>query len=126
MALQLTEARFNDPLMGVNKTVIPVGSTITGASSANYRLGDVSVVPAAILNNSPVFDAFPRLVAVEAKTMQELITARDTDLPQQTLSYRLLEAPNGVTSRWVGFFSGHPNVRMWSVIIRFWWRSVTA
>ena len=97
VALQLTEARFNDPLMGVSKTVIPIGSTITGSSSANYRLGDVSVVPAAILNNSPVFDAFPRLVAVEAKTMQELITARDTDLPQQTLIYRLLEAPNGVT-----------------------------
>ena len=77
--------------------MIPIGSTITGSSSANYRLGDVSVVPAAILNNPPVFDAFPRLVAVEAKTMQELITARDTDLPQQTLIYRLLEAPNGVT-----------------------------
>jgi alpha-tubulin suppressor-like RCC1 family protein len=97
LQLQLTEARFDDPLMGVSKSVIPIGATLVGASAPNYRLGGVSVVPAAILNNPPVFDAFPRLVAVEAKTMQELITARDTDLPQQTLIYRLLEAPNGVT-----------------------------
>jgi len=97
LALQLTEARFTDPLMGVGKAVVPVGAALVGSSVANYRLGDVSVVPAAILNNPPVFDPFPRLVAVEAKTMQELITVRDTDLPQQTLTYRLLEAPSGVT-----------------------------
>lgn len=83
--------------MGAGKAVVPVGAALVGASVANYRLGDVSVVPAAILNNPPVFNPFPRLVAVEAKTMQELITARDTDLPQQTLTYRLLEAPSGVT-----------------------------
>ena len=95
--LQLTEARFTDPLMGTNKTLIPIGSTLAGSSAANYRLGGVSVVPAAILNNPPVFDPFPRMVAVEAKTLQQLITATDNDLPQQTLTYRLLEAPNGVT-----------------------------
>jgi hypothetical protein len=97
LALQLTEARFADPLMGTNKTVIPIGSSLTGSSSANYRLGGVSVVPAAILNNPPVFEPFPRMVAVEAKTLQQLLTATDNDLPQQTLTYRLLQAPNGVT-----------------------------
>jgi hypothetical protein len=97
LVLQLTEARFADPLMGTNKTVIPIGSSLTGSSSANYRLGGVSVVPAAILNNPPVFEPFPRMVAVEAKTLQQLLTATDNDLPQQTLTYRLLQAPNGVT-----------------------------
>jgi hypothetical protein len=97
LALQVSEVRFTDPLMGAKKSLVAVGASLVGTSVANYRLGDVSVVPAAILNNPPVFDAFPKLVAVEAKTLQEIITAVDSDLPIQTLTYRLLEAPSGLS-----------------------------
>jgi alpha-tubulin suppressor-like RCC1 family protein len=97
VALQLTEARFTDPLLGTNKSLVPVGAVITGASAPNYQLGEVTVVPASILNNPPVFDAFPPLRVVESKTLQQSITATDNDLPRQTLVFRLLQAPTGVT-----------------------------
>jgi hypothetical protein len=97
VALGVGSVRFTDALLGTNKALVADDPLLTGVSVANYRLGEVTVVPAAILNNPPVFDAFPKLVVVEGKTLQELLTARDGDLPQQTLVFRLLQAPSGVT-----------------------------
>jgi hypothetical protein len=97
VAFEVGQVRFTDALLGTNKALVVVDPLLTGVSAANYQLGDVAVVPASILNNPPVFDPFPKLVVVEAKSLQELLTARDGDLPQQTLVFRLLQAPTGVT-----------------------------
>ncbi|MFM7556769.1 MAG: YDG domain-containing protein, partial [Verrucomicrobiota bacterium] len=97
VSLGVAEARFADALLGAGKPLSAIDPVLQGSSAANYRLGEVTVSPAAILNNPPVIDPFPRLTVVESRTLQEQLVARDGDLPRQTLVFRLLQGPTGVS-----------------------------
>lgn len=60
------------------------------------------------LNEIPLVDPIPELTVVAGFELQALVRARDIDLPQQSLEYRLVQAPTGMTIQTNGLLLWKP------------------
>jgi hypothetical protein len=60
------------------------------------------------LNEIPLIDPIPELTVVAGFELQALVRARDIDLPQQSLDYRLVQAPAGMTIQTNGLLLWKP------------------
>jgi hypothetical protein len=87
-ALSWTTTEAQAPTSGM------VTVSVTDGVATVMRTFTVSVSE---VNQPPVIDPFPRLTVVESGMLQEQLVARDGDLPLQTLVFRLLQAPTGVS-----------------------------
>jgi hypothetical protein len=60
------------------------------------------------LNEIPLIDPIPELTVVAGFELQALVRARDIDLPRQSLEYRLVQAPAGMTIQTNGLLLWKP------------------